>query len=190
MFTSSAPDLFRSFYWCSIARSHHARPATRVERAFNWNQENGGTNYWKYVFFDRQKGKMGSTNLNVLVFELGSGPLLEFFLCEQRLSLFNHKRASKTHLWVIRNESSIMNKIITLGTTGGPITRDLFDNTVFLTNNRVLVLVYWNYDAVYCCCRRFLNHVLKFIKFFRISLHIWVQLFQDWNRPYLIQYQR
>lgn len=35
-----------------------------------------------------------------------------------------------------------MNKIITLGTTSGPITRDLFDNTVFLTNNRVLVLVY------------------------------------------------
>ena len=35
-----------------------------------------------------------------------------------------------------------MDKIITSGTTGGPITRDLFDNTVFLTNNRVLVLVY------------------------------------------------
>ena len=94
------------------------------------------------MFFDGQKGKMGSTNLNVLVFELGCGPLLEFFLCGQRLSLFNHKKASQTHLRVIRIESSIMNKIITSGTTGWSITRDLFDNTVFLTNNRVLVLVY------------------------------------------------
>ena len=36
--------------------------------------------------------------LNVLVFELGFGPLLEFFLCGQRLSLFNQKKASQTHL--------------------------------------------------------------------------------------------
>ena len=60
-----------------------------------------------------------------------------------------------------------MNKIITLVTTSGPITRDLFDNTVFLTNNRVLVLVCQNYDAVYCFCQRFLNHDFKFIEFFQ-----------------------
>lgn len=29
------------------------------------------------MFFDGQKGKMGSTNLNALVFELASGPLLD-----------------------------------------------------------------------------------------------------------------
>lgn len=60
-----------------------------------------------------------------------------------------------------------MNKIIILGIIGGLIIWDLFDIIVFLINNRVLVLVYQNYDVVYCFCQWFLNYDFKFIEFFQ-----------------------